>query len=69
MMFTAEFRRIEGGWWLAQCVEVPEAVTQGETLKEARENLREALELVIESRREEHVEDVGRVRETLEIAI
>ncbi len=69
MMFMAGFRQIEDGWWLAQCVEVPEAVTQGETLKEARENLRKALQLVIESRREEHVKDVGRVRETLEIAI
>ncbi len=67
--FTAEFRQIEDGWWMAQCVEVPEAVTQGETLEEARENLREALEMVIESRREDSAGVAGSMREPLNIAI
>lgn len=67
--YTAEFRQVEDGWWMAQCIEVPEAVTQGETLEEARENLREALELVIESRREGSTAVAGSFREPLDIAI
>lgn len=67
--FTAEFRQIEDGWWLAQCVEIPEALTQGETIEEARENLKEALEMVIESRREDAAAVAGGRREPLNIAI
>jgi excisionase family DNA binding protein len=51
--FTVAFRQIEDGWWFARCLEVPEAVTQGETLDEARENIRDAIELILEDRREE----------------
>lgn len=51
--FTVAFRQIEDGWWFARCLEVPEAFTQGETLEEARENIRDAIELILEDRREE----------------
>jgi predicted RNase H-like HicB family nuclease len=49
--FTVAFRQIEDGWWFARCLEVPEAITQGETLEEARENIRDAIQLVLEDRR------------------
>ncbi|MGH3086532.1 MAG: type II toxin-antitoxin system HicB family antitoxin [Rubrobacteraceae bacterium] len=51
--FTAVFERGEDGWWVAGCVEIPEAITQGETLEEARENLKDAIRLVLEDRRED----------------
>lgn len=51
--FTAIFEPIEDGWWLARCEEVPEAITQGENLEEAREMLADAVRLVLEVRREE----------------
>jgi predicted RNase H-like HicB family nuclease len=54
--FTAVFERGEDGWWVANCAEIPEAITQGETMEKARENLKDATRLVLEGRRE----DVGK---------
>ena len=48
---TAVFERTDR-WWIASIEEVPGVNTQGETLEEARENLREALRLVLETNRE-----------------
>jgi predicted RNase H-like HicB family nuclease len=39
----------EGGFW-AICPEVPGANGQGETIQEAKENLREAVALILEDR-------------------
>ncbi|KPL12296.1 hypothetical protein AMJ85_01225 [candidate division BRC1 bacterium SM23_51] len=49
--FTAVFEQ-EGDWWIGYVEELPGANTQGRTLQEARENLREAVQLIIESNRE-----------------
>ncbi|HKS26046.1 MAG TPA: type II toxin-antitoxin system HicB family antitoxin [Thermoanaerobaculia bacterium] len=49
--FTAVFEEAEEGGYIAYIAEVPGATTQGETLAEARENLREAVELVLEANR------------------
>ena len=51
----AEFTAIiepapEGGFW-AICAEVPGANGQGETIEEAKENLRQAIELILEDRK------------------
>jgi predicted RNase H-like HicB family nuclease len=51
----AEFTAIiepapEGGFW-AMCLEVPGANGQGETIEEAKDNLREAIELILEDRK------------------
>ncbi|CAN5673295.1 hypothetical protein BH24ACT21_BH24ACT21_02390 [soil metagenome] len=51
--YTAVFERGEDGWWVASCLEIPEAITQGETIEEARENLKDAIQLVLEVRRED----------------
>ena len=40
----------EGGYW-AICLEVPGANGQGETIEEAKDNLREAIELIFDDRR------------------
>lgn len=50
----AEFTAIiepapEGGYW-AICPEVPGANGQGETIEEAKNNLREAIELILQDR-------------------
>ena len=42
----------EGGFW-ATCLEVPGANGQGETKDECLQNLREAIQLMLESEREE----------------
>ncbi|HOG65111.1 MAG TPA: type II toxin-antitoxin system HicB family antitoxin [Spirochaetota bacterium] len=48
----------ESGYW-AFCPEIPGANGQGETAEEARENLREAVELVILDRREDMLRGVS----------
>jgi len=40
------------GWWAASIEEIPGVHTQGITLEEARENLRDALGMVLEANRE-----------------
>ena len=51
MKLTAIFENV-GEWWLGYVEELPGANTQGKTLDEARENLREAVQLIIEVNRE-----------------
>lgn len=48
---TAVFEQ-DGDWWVGYVEELPGANTQGRTLDEARENLEEAVRLVIEANRE-----------------
>jgi predicted RNase H-like HicB family nuclease len=50
--FTAVFEEAEEGGYIAFVEELPGANTQGETLEEARENLREAVELILGVNRE-----------------
>lgn len=45
--FTAVYQR-SGDWWAAWIEELPGANTQGATLEEARENLHEAVLLMLE---------------------
>jgi predicted RNase H-like HicB family nuclease len=49
--FTAIFEQ-DGDWWVGYVEELPGANTQGATLDEARENLKEVVELIIEANRE-----------------
>ena len=49
--FTAVFEQ-DGEWWVGSVEELPGALTQGRTLEEARENLREAVLLILEANRE-----------------
>jgi predicted RNase H-like HicB family nuclease len=68
--FTAVFEPAEEGGYVAFVEEVPGAISQGETLDEARENLKEALELMLEVNRENALEGVDEtriVRETIAV--
>jgi predicted RNase H-like HicB family nuclease len=70
MEFTAVFRKVPEGY-IAFVEELSGANTQGATLEEARENLREAVELVLEANRtlaREGQPDGDVVREQLRIA-
>jgi predicted RNase H-like HicB family nuclease len=51
MKFTAVFELVPEGY-IAFVAELPGANTQGATLEEARENLAEAVELLLEANRE-----------------
>ena len=50
--FTAIIEPGDDGWFIAYCAEVPEANGQGKTRDEARQNLAEAIALVLEHRRQ-----------------
>jgi predicted RNase H-like HicB family nuclease len=51
LQFTAVFRKVPEGY-IGFVEEVPGANTQGATLEEARVNLQEAVELVLQANRE-----------------
>ena len=50
--FTAVFER-DGDWVIAYCPEIPGANGQGRSTDEARENLAQAIALILEDRRED----------------
>ena len=50
--FTAIIEQ-DGEWCIAYCPEIPGANGQGKAKDEARENLAEAIALILENRREE----------------
>jgi predicted RNase H-like HicB family nuclease len=67
---TAIFRPAPEGGFVAFVEELPGANTQGETLEEARANLREAAALVIEANRalaEEDLAGADVIRESLRL--
>ena len=66
--YTAIYERGEDGWWVASCLEMRKAITQGETIDEARDNLKDAIQLLLEVRREDAEKELeGRdvIRESL----
>jgi predicted RNase H-like HicB family nuclease len=50
--FTAIIEQ-DGEWFIAYCPEIPGANGQGHTKEECRENLAEAVALILEDRRED----------------
>lgn len=71
MEFTAVFEKVPEGY-IAFVEELPGANTQGDTLEEARENLREAVQLVLEANRalaEESIQGRDVLKERLVTAI
>ena len=69
--FTAVFEKTKD-WWIAFVEELPGANSQGKTIDEARENLKEAVELILRSNRELSKRELaGRqvVREKLSIVL
>jgi predicted RNase H-like HicB family nuclease len=66
---TAVFRKVPEGY-VGYVEEIPGANTQGATLDEARRNLREAVQLIVEANRVLAEEDVGAdevIREAIRI--
>jgi predicted RNase H-like HicB family nuclease len=70
-IFTAIFEKA-GDWYIGYVEELPGANTQGKTLQEARENLREAIELILRSNRELAEKELSGkefIREEIKVAI
>jgi predicted RNase H-like HicB family nuclease len=49
--FTVDIEKGMDGWLIAQCREIPEAMTQGNTIEEVQKNITEVIELILEERR------------------
>ena len=60
--FTAIIER-EGEWFIAYSPEVPGANGQGRTKEEARQSLAEAIQLILDDRREEGLKGVPETAE------
>jgi predicted RNase H-like HicB family nuclease len=69
MPFTAIFEKVPEGY-IGYVEELPGANTQGATLEETRENLKEAIQLVLEANRilaEEAISGKEVIKETIEV--
>jgi predicted RNase H-like HicB family nuclease len=67
--FTAIFEQ-DGPWWIGYVEELPGANSQGATLDEVREHLKEAIQLILEENREQSRQQIaGRsvVRESISV--
>ena len=53
MDYTAIITKTKSGHYIAQCKELPEALTQGNTEEEALENLQDAIDLILETEKKE----------------
>ncbi|MBN1223311.1 MAG: type II toxin-antitoxin system HicB family antitoxin [Candidatus Aminicenantes bacterium] len=71
MSFTAIYQKVPEGY-IAFVEELPGANTQGETLEDARKNLKEAIKLVLETNRQlTEIELAGKevIREDIEVSV
>ena len=48
MEYTAITEKMSNGWYFAQCEQMPNAITQGKTVEEALDNLKDAMRLLLE---------------------
>ena len=55
--FTAVIER-DGDWYIAYCPEIPGANGQGKTIDEVRQNLADAIALILEDRRDDGLRGV-----------
>jgi len=69
--FTAIYKK-RGKWYLGWVEEIPGVNTQGKTLKEVKENLKEALLLILETNRILNKKGVSKgkvIREPISISL
>jgi len=68
LKLTAVLRKEREGGYSAQCLELPGAISEGETRKETLANIREAIEGYLEAFPEE-LEQLKRKRELVQITV
>ena len=69
--FTAIYKK-SGKWYLGWIEEIPGINTQGKTLKEVKENLKEALLLILETNRILNRKEISKgkvIREPLSVSL
>ncbi|MCX9081054.1 MAG: type II toxin-antitoxin system HicB family antitoxin [Candidatus Methanoperedens sp.] len=53
MQFTVKLEESDEGGYTAQCLELPAAISEGDTKEEVIENIKEAIQLVLEVSQEQ----------------
>jgi predicted RNase H-like HicB family nuclease len=64
--FSINIWRGEDGYLIGQCVELPAAITQGKTNEEVAENMKEAIELVLQDMGREFQERIKKTHVKVE---
>ena len=54
MHFTANIEQGESGWFVGRVAEVPAAMSQGKTIEDLKENLLDALNLILDTGQTPH---------------
>ena len=67
--FTAVVEPAEEGGFFAYCPELPEANGQGETQEETLKNLRDAIALILEDRREQGLRGIPKDADTTVVVV
>ena len=53
MKYTLKIHKDEAtGWYTGQCIQVPGAISQGETFQELMENMEDAIRMILEYKRD-----------------
>ncbi len=55
--FTAIIEKSDDGWYVGQIEEIPEIISQGKTIHELMDNLRDALDLILDNRKKNIMKD------------
>jgi len=63
MKYTIYIETNEDGWLTGQCEQLPQAISQGENLTDLMENMKDAIELVLEYQKEKMLEKYKTVKE------
>ena len=61
MQFTVKLEDSDEGGYTVQCLELPAAISEGDTKEEALENIKEAIQLVLEVTQEQSYTEVVKV--------
>ena len=48
MEYTIIIQKNKNGWYTGQCEQIPEAISQGETLEELKANMADAIKMIID---------------------
>ncbi len=67
--FTAVLEREDVGGYSVRCVELPQAISQGETREEALSNIKDAIELVLDYLEEKAKAHRGKKVEFAEVVV
>ncbi|MEA3135923.1 MAG: hypothetical protein QOJ26_74 [Thermoplasmata archaeon] len=67
MKFTVALEKQPEGGYTVQCIELPGAISQGDTKREALANIQEAIQLILEVRREEALNKGATTLETVDV--